>query len=167
MKIGLLSDTHGYLDPEVFRYFSDVDEIWHAGDIGSMEILDSLKAFKPTVAVYGNIDDQPMRQTLPEDMMFERSGLSVWMTHIGGYPPKYNARIRAAIDRIRPGLFVCGHSHILRIMPDTGRKPLLYINPGAAGRQGLHRYRTLVQFDIIAGRIERPVVIRLGTRGSL
>jgi putative phosphoesterase len=167
MKIGLLSDTHGYLDPEIFHHFSAVDEIWHAGDIGNADLYDKLNDFKPTFAVFGNIDDQQIRYMLPEELVLKRSGLSVFMTHIGGYPPNYNPHIRARIERIKPDLFVCGHSHILRIMPDPARKPLLYINPGAAGKQGLHKYRTIVRFDINTGKIENPVVIRLGLRGSL
>jgi putative phosphoesterase len=166
MKIGLLSDTHGYLDPQVFKYFTETDEIWHAGDIGNLTVYTELKAFKPLVAVFGNIDPPQVRHLLSEDEIFDREGLKIWMTHIGGYPPKYNGHIRKRLDEIRPGLFICGHSHILKVIPDQQRKPLLHINPGAAGQQGFHKYRTIVRFALKHGAIRDLEVIRLGVRGK-
>src|SRR5210317_527099 len=127
MKIGLLSDTHSYLDEQIFNYFKDVDEIWHAGDIGNIEVADSLEAFKPFRAVYGNIDGGKLRIRYPEDLIFTVEGVSVWMTHIGGYPPRYHARTRERIKTLNPKLFICGHSHILKIMPDSSRPGSLCI----------------------------------------
>src|SRR5210317_1958562 len=110
MKIGLLSDTHSFLDEQVFKYFKDVDEIWHAGDIGNIEVADQLEAYKPFRAVYGNIDGDKLRVRYPEDQIFTMEGISVWMTHIGGYPPRYNSRTKHAIIKYNPRLFICGHS---------------------------------------------------------
>lgn len=166
MKIGLLSDTHSYLDPTIFDYFAEVDEIWHAGDIGDSDVADQLAAFRPLRAVYGNIDDTPMRHRFPEDLSFEVAGLRVFMTHIGGYPGRYNARVRRLIDDHRPGLYICGHSHILKVMPDKGRS-LLHINPGACGQHGFHLMRTIVRFTIDAGTITELEVIELGKRGAI
>ena len=166
MKIGLLSDTHGYLDPEIFQYFEKMDEVWHAGDIGDLSLYQKLKAFKPLLAVFGNIDSLEIRQHLPENQVFDREGLKVWMTHIGGYPPKYSSVIQKKLDEIKPGLFICGHSHILKVMPDNARKPLLHINPGAAGQQGLHKFRTIVRFRIRNARVEDLEVVKLGERGK-
>lgn len=166
MNIGLLSDTHGFLDETIFDYFADVDEIWHAGDIGDSNVIDRLAAFRPLRAVYGNIDDQSLRHRFPEDLCFEAEGLRVFMTHIGGYPGRYNARARNIIDDYRPGLFICGHSHILKVMPDKARN-LLHINPGACGHHGFHFMRTIVRFTIEAGSIGQLEVIELGKRGSL
>ena len=167
MKIGLLSDTHSYLDEKIFDYFKNVDEIWHAGDIGNIEVADSLEAFKPFRAVYGNIDGGKLRIRYPEDLVFTVAGVSVWMTHIGGYPPKYNARTRRKIKTINPKLFICGHSHILKIMPDPERPGSLCINPGAAGRYGFHIEKTVVRFDLEAGRIENLEVVKLGKRAKI
>ena len=165
-KIGLLSDTHGYLDPKVFHYFQDCDEIWHAGDIGTLELLEALEAFKPTRAVYGNIDGAEIRTAAPENLIWDCEGLIVFMTHIGGYPGRYNARVREILDREKPGLYICGHSHILKIMPDKKRS-LLHINPGAAGKHGFHKVKTLTRFTVADGRIDGLEVIELGLRGKL
>ncbi|NJN28187.1 MAG: metallophosphoesterase family protein [Cyclobacteriaceae bacterium] len=167
MKIGLLSDTHTFLDEQIFDYFSQVDEIWHAGDIGDLATADALEAFKPLRAVYGNIDGHELRARYPEDQVFVMDGVSVWMTHIGGYPPRYNSRIMPIIKQWNPKLFVCGHSHILKIMPDTKRPGSLYINPGAAGRHGFHIEKTIVRFELIAGRVEKLEVIKLGKRAKI
>ncbi len=166
MKIGLLSDTHGHLDTAIFEYFESVDEVWHAGDVGDMASYQKLNAFKPLVAVYGNIDPSVLRQHLPEQVYFERQGLKIWMIHIGGYPPRYEPGIKNRLDEMQPDLFVCGHSHILKVMPDNERKPLLHINPGAAGHQGFHMYRTIVRLQITDGRIHDLEVIKLGKRGK-
>ena len=165
MKIGLISDTHGHVDDKVFNYFKDVDEIWHAGDIGNKATLRKLTDFKPVKAVFGNIDPNELQLTLPEDLWFTCNGLEVMITHIGGYPPKYNKRIRKILEETRPGLFICGHSHILKIMTDAERDNMLYINPGAAGNQGFHLIKTLVKFSIENSKLTKLQVIELGRRG--
>lgn len=159
-RIGLMSDTHGYLHPQVVHYFSDVDEIWHAGDIGTLQVADALEAFKPLRAVTGNIDGRELRARYPEHLRFACGGIDVWITHIGGYPGHYAPPVKEAILRHPPQLFISGHSHILKVMPDT-RLKLLHINPGAAGQQGWHKVKTLVRFEIRDGRIENLEVIEL------
>ncbi len=163
MKIGLLSDTHGWLEQRIFHHFADCDEIWHAGDIGDVALSDKLAAFKPLRAVYGNIDGRVLRRIFPEDMHFEVGGLKVYMTHIGGYPGKYPARVFTQLLNEKPGLFICGHSHILKVMPDR-QLNLLHINPGAAGNHGFHKVKTLVRFEINQGKIEALQAIELGPR---
>lgn len=167
MKIGLLSDTHAYLDDKIFSYFEQVDEIWHAGDIGNIELANQLEEFKPFRAVYGNIDGDKLRIRYPEDQIFTMEGVSVWMTHIGGYPPRYNSRVKAAIIKYNPKLFICGHSHILKIMPDPKRPGSLCINPGAAGKHGFHHEKTAVRFELLNSRIENLEVIKLGKRAKI
>lgn len=164
MKIGLLSDTHGYLDSRLFQYFESCDEIWHAGDIGSEEVSDKLAKFRPLRAVHGNIDGGALKNQFPEDLWFECEGVNVWITHIGGYPPKYNPKTRLVLNQKIPDLFICGHSHILKVIRDKERG-LLHINPGAAGLQGFHKIRTAVRFDVDAGKISKLEVIELGKRG--
>jgi putative phosphoesterase len=165
-RIGLLSDTHSWLDPDVFSYFDSCDEVWHAGDLGSMEVLEKLEAFRPTRAVYGNIDNAQIRAAAPENQIFSLDGLSVVMTHIGGYPGRYNARVKELLDSQQPDLYICGHSHILKIIPDKKRQ-LLHINPGACGNHGFHKMRTIVRFAIQAGKITDLEVVELGKRGQL
>lgn len=160
MKIGLMSDTHGYLHPQVFRYFEQVDEIWHAGDIGSVALADELEAFKRLRAVYGNIDGQDIRIRYPEHNLFICEGVKVWMTHIGGYPPRYTPALKPHIREKRPKLFISGHSHILKIAPDPALQ-LLHINPGACGKQGWHKVKTLVRFELTNGEIKGMEVIEL------
>lgn len=167
MKIGLLSDTHSYLDENVFKYFEEVDEIWHAGDIGNIDVADQLEAFKPFRAVYGNIDGDKLRIRYPEDQIFTMEGVSVWMTHIGGYPPRYSSRVKTAIVKYNPKLFICGHSHILKIMPDPKRPGSICINPGAAGRHGFHQEKTIVRFELKNQRIENLEVVKLGKRAKI
>lgn len=167
MKIGLLSDTHSFLDDKIFDYFLEVDEIWHAGDIGNIEVADRLEAFKPLRAVYGNIDGDQLRTRYPEDQVFVMDGVSVWMTHIGGYPPRYNSRTKNNIMKWNPKLFVCGHSHILKIMPDNKRPGSLCINPGAAGKYGFHHEKTIVRFELKRARIENLEVVKLGKRAKI
>ncbi len=164
IRIGLMSDTHGFLDEEMLQLFSDCDEIWHAGDLGENEVAGRLEAFRPLRAVYGNIDGLEIRQRFPEDLHFVCEGLKVWMTHIGGYPGKYVPRVRRLLEATRPDLFICGHSHILKILPDP-HLDLLHINPGACGHEGFHLVRTMVRFTIQSGRIEGLEVIELGRRG--
>jgi putative phosphoesterase len=167
MKIGLISDTHGYLDEQVFNYFSACDEIWHAGDIGDITLIQRLEAFKPVRAVYGNIDDQQIRISYPKDQKFVCEGLEVWITHIGGYPPKYNPQVLNTFKAYVPNIFICGHSHILKVMPDPKHNNLLHMNPGAAGKHGFHHMRTLLRFDILEKKVRNLEVIELGKRAIL
>jgi len=165
-KIGLISDTHGYLDPAVFHHFEKVDEIWHAGDIGSTEIITQLESFRPVRMVYGNIDSHDIRIRTQENQHFELEGLRVWMTHIGGYPPRYNTSVLKALKANPPSLFICGHSHILRVMRDPALSNLLYINPGAAGIEGFHHVRTILTFTLDQGKVTDMAVVELGKRGK-
>ncbi|MBF9254300.1 metallophosphoesterase family protein [Pontibacter sp. 172403-2] len=164
MKIGLLSDTHSYLDDQILRLLSDRDEIWHAGDFGSMDVADRLREVAPLRGVYGNIDGQDIRQLYPKVLRFEAAGLDVLMTHIGGYPGKYHPDVRDIIKENPPQLYITGHSHILKIMPDKNRNNLLHINPGAAGKHGFHKVRTMVRFAIEAGQLRDLQVLELGKR---
>lgn len=168
MKIGLISDTHSYLDPKVFHYFKDCDEVWHAGDIGDAAVVNALADFKPLRAVYGNIDDQALQARFPEDLRFMCEGVDVWITHIGGVPPNYNPRVKKMLKATAPpNIFICGHSHILRIKRDAAFSNMLYINPGAAGNHGFHAMKTLIRFDINGKEIGNMEVIELGKRGAL
>jgi putative phosphoesterase len=167
MKIGLLSDTHSYLDPKVIDYFKDCDEIWHAGDIGDRAVVDELEKIKPLRAVFGNIDDKDMQVRYPEDLWFDCEGLTIWMTHIGGAPPNYNPRIKKIFKERTPDVFICGHSHILRVKKDHNYENLLYLNPGAAGNHGFHHIKTIVRFEVIGKEIKNMEVIELGKRGVL
>ncbi len=146
-KIGLLSDTHGYLDPKVLNFFKDVDELWHAGDIGNLETANKLENFKPLRAVYGNIDDFYVRSAHPEVQLFDCEDVHVLMIHIGGYPGRYEKKVRDLIRTEHPTLFISGHSHILKIIYDK-KNELLHINPGAAGNNGMHRVVTAIKFKI-------------------
>lgn len=167
MRIGLISDTHGFLDPKVFDYFEKCDEVWHAGDVGSVDIIEALRAFKPLKGVYGNIDDMPVRTLFPEDQRFTCEGIDVWMTHIGGTPPRYNPRVKKELTLKAPDIFICGHSHILRIKRDPGFNNMLYLNPGAAGNHGFHSMKTIVRFTLEQGNIRDLEVIDLGKRGTI
>ncbi|HFA49603.1 MAG TPA: metallophosphoesterase [Bacteroidetes bacterium] len=163
-KIGLLSDTHSFLDKTILGHFQQCDEIWHAGDIGDPAVADQLAAFKPFKAVYGNIDGKPIRLRFPENLRFDCEGMDVWITHIGGYPGRYNQRVREEIKAKPPGLFICGHSHILKAMPDK-KLNLIHLNPGACGNVGFHKIRTVMRFEISEGKIGKLEVIELGSRG--
>lgn len=166
MKIGLLSDTHGYLDEKVFQYFEQCDEIWHAGDIGTLALYNRLSEFKPVRAVYGNIDNHEIRNVCPEWLQFDCEGLKIWMTHIGGYPPKYNLRVHTKLKKHTPDIFICGHSHILKVMTDPRLDNLLYLNPGAAGKHGFHKVKTVIRFEINDKKVENMQVIELGKRAQ-
>ena len=166
-RIGLISDTHGYLDETVFEHFRDCDEIWHAGDVGDAQIIEHLADFKTLRAVSGNIDGQSIRSLVPEDQHFELEGFKVWITHIGGYPPRYNPIVKPQLRSETPNIFVCGHSHILRVMRDPALSNLLYLNPGAAGREGFHKMRTLLRFSMDAGKVRDMEVVELGLRGAI
>lgn len=151
--IGLISDTHGVFSDEFREFFSPVDEIWHAGDFGGgLELAAQIAAFKPLVGVAGNCDNYDLRFTHPLHRFFECEGMKVLMTHIGGYPGRYDVRARKLIDELRPDIFICGHSHILKVMRDT-RRDMMVINPGAAGIQGFHVVRTALRFRLHQGRI--------------
>lgn len=166
MKIGLLSDTHSVLDSKIFEYFKDVDEIWHAGDVGDVQIIHQLKAFKPLVGVYGNIDTMEVRQHFPEFQRFQREGVSVLMTHIAGKPKRYSQNLFAELKlNGAPQLFVCGHSHTLLVQFDSFFK-MLWVNPGACGNHGFHTVRTLLRFELIDGEIKNMEVIEMGKRGA-
>lgn len=162
-KIGLLSDTHSYLDESVFAHFKDCDEIWHAGDFGTLEVVEKLQAFKPFRGVYGNIDGKDVQVQCPEHLRFDCEGVDVWMTHIGGYPGRYSSLVKAEITKNPPKLFICGHSHILKVQYDP-KLGLLHLNPGAAGKQGWHKVRTLMRFDVHEGKVENLEVIELAKR---
>lgn len=165
-KIGLLSDTHSFLDDRIFQYFAECDEIWHAGDFGSMSVIDRLRAFKPLRGVYGNIDNALIQAEMPMDLRFECEGVPVFMTHIGGYPGRYNPRVRKILmeNPPRKGIFICGHSHILKAMPDR-QLGFLHLNPGACGNEGWHTVKTLMRFVLDGGSIRELEVIELGPRG--
>jgi putative phosphoesterase len=163
IRIGLLSDTHGFFDPRINEHFSNCDEIWHAGDIGDYEVIIMLSRIAPVFAVYGNIDGTDIRKRYPGHQRLEREGLDIWMTHIGGYPGNYDYRVKSAIESDPPGLFISGHSHILKVMPDK-KNGFLHMNPGSAGRNGMHQVRTLLRFEVENGRVFNLDVIELGSR---
>ncbi len=159
-RIGLLSDTHGYWDERYLKYFEECDEIWHAGDIGSKEVMDRLMAFKPFRGVYGNIDGQDIRKILPEINRFRLEGADILIKHIGGYPGKYDSQIKKILNISAPTLFISGHSHILKVKYDK-EYGMLHINPGAAGKYGFHTVRTIVRFSIEQGNFSDLEVIEL------
>ena len=162
-RIGLISDTHGFLDEAVFKHFESCDEIWHAGDFGNIELASKLAAFKPLKGVYGNIDGQNIRTVYPEKLRWTCEEVPVFMTHIGGYPPKYNPAVKKELTANPPRLFICGHSHILKVMFDE-KLQCLHMNPGAAGLQGLHKVRTIIRFVIDGANMRDCEVIELGSR---
>jgi putative phosphoesterase len=164
MRIGLLSDTHGFLDDAVFRHFAECDEVWHAGDFGTVEVLDRLRAFRPARGVYGNVDGAELRADLSEDLVWDCEGINVYMTHIGGYPGNYDRRAVKEIRRYKPALFICGHSHILKVIRDPALQ-LLHMNPGACGHNGWHIVRTMLRFTAESGKISAVQAIELGPRG--
>jgi len=157
-KILLLSDTHNHIDDNILKYVKLVDEVWHAGDIGDLKVTDSIKTLKPLRAVYGNIDDAKIRVEFPEHNRFKCEDVDVWITHIGGYPNRYNLRVRELINKKPPDLFISGHSHILKVMPDK-KLNLLHMNPGAIGKYGLHKVRTMLRFEIDSKKIQNLEVI--------
>ena len=165
MRIGLMSDTHGFLDESLFDYFSQCDEIWHAGDVGPLELLDRLRKFKPVRGVFGNIDGAGIRAELPENLYWTCEGVRVFMTHIGGYPGAYDRRANETLLRERPALFICGHSHILKVMRDPNLG-VLHMNPGACGHSGWHQMRTVLRFTVEQGKIRNVEAIELGPRGT-
>lgn len=163
-KILLLSDTHSYIDDRILKYASEADEIWHAGDIGEIKVADELQAIKPLRAVYGNVDNAAVRGEFPLNNIFCVDGVKVVMTHIGGYPGRYSARVKELLINEKPKLYICGHSHILKVMHDK-KLNLLHMNPGAAGIHGFHQVRTMLRFTLDDGKIDNLEVIELGKRG--
>jgi len=162
-RIGLISDTHGFLDDQVFDHFKSCDEIWHAGDFGNIELANKLAAAKPLKGVYGNIDGQDIRIVYQEQLVFMCEDVKVMMRHIGGYPPKYNPDTKKEILLHQPQLFISGHSHILKIMYDE-KLHCLHMNPGAAGKQGWHKVRTIIRFVIDGKEMKDCEVIELGKK---
>jgi putative phosphoesterase len=160
LKVGILSDTHCTLVPQLFNFFKDVDELWHAGDIGNIETAETLALFKPLRAVHGNIDDHIVRMQYPEDLFFHIEDVDVYMTHIGGYPGHYMPEVKYILETKKPNLYICGHSHILKVKYDPTLK-LLHINPGAAGLQGWHKERTLVRLTVDGSAFKDMEVITL------
>ena len=163
-KILLLSDTHSFIDAQILKFVKQADEVWHAGDIGNLSVTDAIKDLKPLRAVYGNIDDKDARAEFPLDNKFELENVTVWMTHIGGYPNKYNQRIRDEIQQKPPKIFIAGHSHILKVQFDK-KLNLLHLNPGAAGNHGFHKIRTMLRFCLENGEIKNLEIIELAKRG--
>lgn len=161
-----MSDTHGYIDPLLKDVFKEVDEIWHAGDLGTIALCDELKQFKPFFAVYGNIDGKDIRSEYPLNLVLHREGLKVLITHIGGYPGNYEPKARRVIEEEKPDVFICGHSHILKVIRDE-KYGLLCINPGACGQQGFHKVKTVLRFTLHNGKIEQLEVVELGRRGEI
>ncbi len=163
-KILLLSDTHSFIDAQILKFVKQVDEVWHVGDIGDLNVTDTIKKLKPLRAVYGNIDDKDARAEFPLDNKFELENVKVWMTHIGGYPNKYYKRIKEEIQENPPKIFISGHSHILKVQFDK-KLNLLHLNPGAAGKHGFHKIRTMLRFRLDSGEIKNLEIIELGSRG--
>ena len=162
-RIGIISDTHGFLDEAVFKHFEYCDEVWHAGDFGNAELANKLSSFKPTKGVFGNIDGHDIRVVYPEQLVFTCEGVKVMIRHIGGSPPKYNPETRKELRIHQPQLFISGHSHILKVMYDENIQ-CLHMNPGAAGKQGWHKVRTIIRFVIEGTNIRDCEVIELGSR---
>lgn len=166
MKIGLLSDTHGWIHPRIFDHFADCDEIWHAGDIGNLETADKLAVFKPLKAVYGNIDNAIVRTVYTEHLIFMCGEVNVWITHIGGTPGHYERRLLPGLTENKPDVFICGHSHIAKVVYDH-KMGFLFVNPGAAGYNGFHKYMTILKFQIDGKDIHDMELVELGERGKL
>lgn len=157
-KILLISDTHGYIDQRIIQYAKQSDETWHAGDIGELKVTDELKKVTTVRAVHGNIDNNKIRAEYPENLRFQIEEMKIWITHIGGYPNKYNQRIRQEINNNPPDIFICGHSHILKVINDK-KLDVLHINPGAIGKHGFHHVRTMIKFEIMKSKIQNLEVI--------
>lgn len=162
-KILLLSDTHSYMDDTILKQMEDCDEVWHAGDIGNLSVCDKIKAIKPLRAVWGNIDNHEARAEYKEELIFEIEGKKVWMIHIGGYPGRYTAKIKKKLQTLRPDIFICGHSHILKVIYDKELQ-LLHLNPGSCGIYGIHQIRTLLKFEIKDNHISNMQIVELGAK---
>ena len=159
-KILLLSDTHGHVDDHMMKYVKESDEVWHAGDIGTTQVTDTISSLKPLRAVFGNIDNHELRLSFPKELLFECEDINIYMTHIGGRPGRYAKGISEKIKSIKPKIFICGHSHILKIQYDKVNQ-LLFINPGAIGKHGFHKVRTMVRFEIDKSDIKNMEVIEV------
>ena len=162
MRIGLISDTHGHLDPKVEKYFKECDEIWHIGDVGTIDIIKKLTKIKPVRGVYGNIDGQDIRKVFPKELKFTCEEVKVWLIHIGGYPNRYSKDVKDRINFNAPDLFISGHSHILKITRDPIIKNLIHMNPGAAGKEGFHKVRTIVLLEVHGKEIKNIQIVELG-----
>ena len=165
-KILLISDTHSYLDPKLIKHINSSDEVWHAGDIGDVSLCDELEKHKNVKAVFGNIDDNNIRSKYPENLFFNCEQVKVFITHIGGYPGKYSSRIKNILLENKPNLFICGHSHILKVIFDKEFN-LLHINPGACGNNGFHIIKTAIKFEIDNEEIKNLSIIELGNRNTI
>jgi len=166
-SITLISDTHSHLDDGILMHCKDADEIWHAGDLGNHDLITQLESYgAPVMGVYGNIDTAEVRHQWPENLIFECEGIKVLITHIGGYPGKYNRRVYALLKKEMPNLYICGHSHICKVVPDR-ELDLLHMNPGACGHHGFHQIRTILKFQIDNGEIKNLNAVELGLRGGL
>ena len=165
-EVAIISDNHGYTGEDLKSHLDGVDEIWHAGDIGKLSSIEWMEAYGKVRGVYGNVDGHKIRLVYPLDSVFTYEGLKVYMTHIGGYPGRYTARVKAILQEEKPGLYICGHSHILKVMPDK-KLNLLHINPGAYGHHGFHLIRTIIKLKIEDGKISDVKAIELGRRGRL
>jgi uncharacterized protein len=166
-KIALISDTHSHLPDTIWTYLDSVDEIWHAGDVGEVSIMEALLARKPVRGVYGNIDGQDIRHSYPLDCRFELEGLDIWITHIGGYPGRYSPRVRQILDAGAPDIFICGHSHILRVARDPKYANMLTLNPGAVGTYGFHKIKTFLRFSLHQGKVSDMQAVELGARARI
>jgi len=165
-KITLISDTHSYYGEDVLEHCRDADEIWHGGDFGTMDVIEALEEIAPLRGVYGNIDSKNIRAAMPLNLEFECEGVRVFMTHIGGYPGRYTKRVRMLLEEKKPDVYICGHSHILKVMPDK-KLDLLHINPGACGHIGFHKFRTIVKFEADNGKLVNMNAVELGLRGAI
>lgn len=166
IRIGLLSDTHGYIDEPIMKLLKECDEVWHAGDIGENEVYQQLQQFTNLRIVFGNIDSISIQKSILEDEIFYVEGFKVLMTHIAGNPPKFNKRVKDLLAKEKPNILVCGHSHILKFGWDKEQQ-LWFMNPGAAGKHGFHQMRTMLRFTLHNGKIENAEVIELGKRGVI
>lgn len=164
MKIALISDTHSFLGEDVKKHLVNVDEIWHAGDVGNPKLIDELEAIKPLKAVYGNIDSKEVKISFPLNNIFNCEGVKVLITHIGGYPGRYTKRVKALLDEHKPDLYICGHSHVCKVLKDN-QLNLIHMNPGACGHEGFHLFRTLLLFECIDGKVKNLKLVELGKRG--
>jgi len=165
-RITLISDTHSFRGEDVLEHCRDADEIWHAGDFGSMDVIEALEEIAPLKGVYGNIDSKNIRAIMPLNLEFECEGAKIFMTHIGGYPSRYTKRVRSLLTEIKPDVYICGHSHILKVIPDKELN-ILHINPGACGHIGFHKFRTIIKFEVSNGKLENMNAIELGLRGAI
>jgi uncharacterized protein len=165
MKILLMSDTHGFLDDSIISFIKDCDQVWHCGDFGSIQLVEEIKKLKPLYGVFGNVDGQKIRGEFPETHTFLCEGLKICMRHIGGYPPRYEPGVRDMLKKEKPGVFISGHSHILKVIRDKDLG-LIHMNPGAAGLEGFHKIRTLLRFNLRKGEIKDLQAIELGKKNS-